>query len=267
MSSQDPLGDAFRLLLGFVQKLHTGEERQLLEVAAGAAAFLSFTGQLHRFEDFRRSPAVFAETAPEFDKVIRLIERMKGAVASEEMGESLLTAVHAVAYVGASDQREGLEDYLDYWRNSTLPPVAAVFKTHEEAEAWARAQLAPPYRARVLIADEYFHVVGRPPSGSFRFVRKAEVVDFIEKHSRDGLPPVEASFETREEAEAWFANIPEPRRNIFIEIGGMHHVAAYWKNVNHRAIYSFKLAEDVAQEMRAMEEAFTQNKTDESESS
>ena len=60
-----------------------------------------------------------------------------------------------------------------------------------------------------------------------------------------------AVFDTHEQAEAWLAAFPEPPRHAFITIGGQHHVAACWKNVNHRAVYPFTLADDLARERQA----------------
>ena len=238
MISEDPLGDAFTLLLGFVQKLREGEERQSLEVAAAASALLSYTGQLHAFEGFRGGEGSTHIPSPDFGKEIRLLERMKVSLPSRAMQESLATAIAALQYVAASGQREGLEDYLSYWRHKTLPPIAAAFKTHEEAEAWLSTRRPPPYRAKVLIGGEIFMVLRSGATGGHRFAQRGEIADFLQEHSQGGPPPVEASFETREEAEAWFQSLPEPPRNTFIQIKGEYHVAACWKNLAHRAILS-----------------------------
>jgi hypothetical protein len=235
-----------------MQNSRSDEERRILEVAGGASAFLSTTGQIFRFEDFRKSMASGHVRSFSFADVIRHLERMRAQALSAEEKETLRTASDALAFIESSGQHEGLEDYLSYWRDNTLPPVIAAFETREQADAWLEGQSAPPYKARVLIGDEYHAVLATRESRDWPFVPIPVVAEFIETHSRKGLPPVVAAFDTREQAEAWLATLPEPPRHAFITINGEHQVVACWKNVNHRAIYPFTLADELARERRAM---------------
>jgi hypothetical protein len=251
VTSDNPLSDAVLLLLEYLQNSHSDKERQFLEVAGGASAFLSVTGQLYRFEDFRESTKSSHVKSLSFADIIRYLERKAAQASSAEEKRSLHAAIDALAFIDSSGQHEGLEDYLSYWRSSTLPPVIAVFKTREEADTWLEGQFVPPYMARVLIGDEYHAVLATRESRDLPFVPMSVVAEFIETQSRTGLPPVVAAFDTREQAEAWFASIPEPPRHAFLTIKGAHYVAAYWKNLNHRALYPFTLVEELVKERLA----------------
>jgi len=248
VTSANPLGDAVLLLLEYLQSSHSPEEKKCLETAGGAAAFLSATGQRYRFEDFRtgRQPGLVRSLA--FADVMRCLERKEAQASSAEEKHTLRAAMDALAFVDSSGQHKDLNDYLIYWRGSTLPPVIAVFKTHEEADTWLEGQSDPPYMARVLIGDEYHTVLATRESRDLPFVPMPVVAEFIEAQSRTGLPPVVAAFSTREQAEDWFARMPEPPRHTFLTIQGEHYVAAYWSNLNHRALYPFTLVDDLVKE-------------------
>lgn len=251
MTVNKPLGDATLMLLDRLEGSHSDEEREFLEVAGGASAFLSVTGQCYRFEDFRESTRPGHVQSLEFAHVTRWLERKEAQASSSEEEKALRTAADALAFIDASGQHEDLKDYLAFWRSNTLPPVIAVFKTREEADAWLEGQAVPPYMARVLIGDEYHAVLATRENRDLPFVPIPVVAEFIESHSRAGLPPVVAAFDTREQAEAWFAQVPQPPRHTFLTINGEHHVAAYWKNVSHRALYPFTLVEELAKERQA----------------
>ena len=251
MSSDNPLGDAMMRLLEYLRNSHSSEERKLLQVASGAVAFLSNTGQLYRFEDFRKGLQPGQVRSLSFADVIRYLEKRRAQVQSAEDKETLGAASEALVFIEYSGQHEGLEDYLDYWRSSTLPPVIATFETLEQANTWLEHQPDPPYKARVLIGNEYHAVLATREDREWPLVPIPVVGQFIEDQLEKGLPPVVAAFDTHEQAEAWLAAFPEPPRHAFISIGGKHHVAACWKNVNHRAIYPFTLADDLARERQA----------------
>jgi hypothetical protein len=248
VTSTNPLGDAVLLLLEHLQSSHSDEERKLLEVAAGASAFLSATGQLYRFEDSRESKWPGDMRPLAFADVILCLERKEAQASSSEEKRALRTGIAALAFIDSSGQHEDLKDYLVYWRSSTLPPVIAAFQTREEADAWLEELTVPPYMARVLIGDEYHTVLATRESRDLPFVPMPVVAEFMESQSRTGLPPAVATFDTREQAKAWFAKIPEPPRHTFLTIQGAHYVAAYWKNLHHRALYPFTLVEDLVKE-------------------
>ncbi len=251
MTSDNPLGDAVLLLLEYRRNSHSSEERKLLQVASAASSFLSTSGQLYRFEDFRKSLQPGHVRSLSFADVIQYLEKRRTQTQSTEDKETLRGASDALIFIESSGQHEGLEDYLDYWRSRTLPPVIAAFETQEQADAWLERQPVPPYKARVLIGGEYHVVFATREDRDWPFVPTPVVGEFIEDQLEKGLPPVVAAFDTREQAEAWLAALTDPPRHAFISIGGQHHVAACWKNVNHRALYPFTLADDLARERQA----------------
>ncbi|HEX5752190.1 MAG TPA: hypothetical protein VFZ09_38610 [Archangium sp.] len=265
MKSGNSLGDAMLRLLESLRKSESEEERRILEIASGAAAFLSRSGQRHRFEDFNKAMKPGPIPSVSFAEEIRFLEHWWARAPSASEKDSLLVAIRALAYIESSGQREALDDYLVYWRNSTLPPVIAVFQTRDEAEAWMDAQLPPPTMASILIADSYHLVLASRERREPLFARVPIVAEFIEGALDNGLPPAVASFETREQAEAWHASVPDPPRHAFITIQGEHHVAAYWKNVNHRALYPFTLADELKKERRERDERLAHREKDEGE--
>ncbi|HEX5745739.1 MAG TPA: hypothetical protein VFZ09_05815 [Archangium sp.] len=260
MSSDNPLGDAVLLLLERRRNSRSDEERKLLEIASGTVAFLSNTGQIYRFEDFRKGLQPGHVQSLSFADVIQYLEKQRTQTQSAEDKETLRAASDALLFIEASGQHEGLEDYLGYWRSHTLPPVIAAFETLEEAEFWLEQQPVPPYKARVLIGNEYHVVWASREDREWPFIPIPVVAEFIEDRLEKGLPPVIAAFDTREQAEAWLAALAEPPRHAFITIGGKHHVAAYWKNVDHRAIYPFTLVDDLARERQAGEERLSRGR-------
>lgn len=265
MKSSNSLGGAMLRLLEYLRKSESEEERRIFELASGAAAFLSRSGQFHRFEDFHKAMKPGPIQSVSFADEIRFLERWWARALSASDKDSLHVAIRALAYIESSGQRDALDDYLLYWRDSTLPPVIAVFQTRDEAEAWLDAQPMPPTMASVLIADSYHLVLASRERREPLFARVPIVAEFIEGTLDNGLPPAVAAFETREQAKAWHASIPEPPRHAFITIKGEHHVAAYWKNVNHRAIYPFTLADELKKERRERDERLAHREEDEEE--
>jgi len=260
VSADNPLGDAVLLLLERLRNSRSVEERKLLEIASGAVAFLSNTGQIYRFEDFRQGMQPGRVRSFPFVDVTQYLEKLRTQTQSANDKETLRAASDALVFIESSGQHEELEDYLTYWRSSTLPPVIAAFETREQADAWLERQSAPPYKAKVLIGDEYHVVFATREDRDWPFIPIPLVAEFIENQLDKGLPPVVAAFDTHEQAKAWLSALAEPPRHAFITIGGKHHVAAYWKNVDHRAIYPFTLVDDLARERQAGDERLSRGK-------
>src|SRR5690349_730926 len=148
-------GDAMPLLGRYQEDSLSEEERGLLDGANGAVAFVFFTGQLYRFDEFRTSRPSGQPLAPSFVQVLELLERIRRESSSAEEKEILLAVMDVLAFIESSGQKKGLEEYLRYWEADTLPPVIAAFKTDSEAETWLDEQPVPPYGARVLIGNQY----------------------------------------------------------------------------------------------------------------
>ncbi|AKJ07555.1 hypothetical protein ATI61_1074 [Archangium gephyra] len=236
-------GDAMPLLGGYQEDRLSEEERELLDIANGAVAFIYFTGQLYRFDEFRTSRPSGHPPASSFVQVTELLELIRRKASSAEEKELLLAVMDALSFIDASGQKKGLEDYLRYWETDTLPPVIAAFKTDSEAETWLDQQPVPPYGARVLIGSQYHSVKRSRERREPGFLPIPTIEEFIGRHLEEGLPPAVAAFNTKEDAESWLANTPLATRHAFITIGGKHHLAVCQENVNHRALYPLTLAE------------------------
>ncbi|WNG45464.1 hypothetical protein F0U60_16170 [Archangium minus] len=101
----------------------------------------------------------------------------------------------------------------------------------------------PPDLAYVLISDEY-HIVMHSRESNIRTLAPHPTLEFyIEEITKDGLPLAEATFNTREEATAWFDSKAEPPAQTVIQIRGEHYLAAYYRNINHRALFPFTIVE------------------------
>jgi hypothetical protein len=95
--------------------------------------------------------------------------------------------------------------------------------------------------AYVLIADEY-HVVADYRDRNRRALLPHPTLEFhIEEMTRDGLPPPVATFNTREEAKAWFDHLTERPTQAVIQIGGEHYLVAYHRNIDHLAFHPFSI--------------------------
>ena len=60
--------------------------------------------------------------------------------------------------------------------------------------------------------------------------------DYLTDIAADRHPPPICSFATREEADAWLKNHPEPPHGAFVSIAGKDYTVAYFRDINHRAL-------------------------------
>jgi hypothetical protein len=63
-----------------------------------------------------------------------------------------------------------------------------------------------------------------------------EFEEYLKDCAANGPPLVIATFDTREEAEAWMKNHPSPPHHANILIAGKYFLTAYAPDINHRAI-------------------------------
>lgn len=181
-----------------------------------------------------------------FDRIMEAQEflgKNREQARSPEEKELFLLAIDALWFVWRNGQAYEFEGYRKDVESKAPPRVIASFNTRDEAEAWLRARPKAPDLALVLIADEY-HVVLSFHEGDRRALVPDLALEFhIEEMTRNGLPPVVATFNTRDEAEAWFNSQTEPPAQTVIQIGSERYLAAFYENINHRAIFPFSVVE------------------------
>jgi hypothetical protein len=173
---------------------------------------------------------------------------------SPEEKELLLTAADALRFIHTTGQQYEFEDYRQDLRTEGPEMVIAAFATREEAEAWLENHPKPPHMALVLIADEY-HTVYHWRDRNLRRMPSTPTLEFhLEEMTRDGLPPPVATFNTREEAKAWFYNLTERPTQAVIQLGGEPYLVAYHRNIDHLAFHPFSLVERLKEWRRKQQE-------------
>jgi hypothetical protein len=171
-----------------------------------------------------------------------LLGQLWEKASSAEEKEKLRMAADALRFIASTGQSYDFEDYRKSLDANAPPLVSASFQTREEAEAWLNAHPRPPDQAYVLAAGEYHIVMYSPERNHRRLLRHPALEFYLEEMTRGGLPAPAASFQTREEAEAWLVLQPEPPRQVFITIAGEYHLVVYHHRIRLRAIYPVSLA-------------------------
>jgi hypothetical protein len=181
-----------------------------------------------------------------FDRIMEAQEflgKNREHAQSPEEKEMFLLAIDALWFIWRNGQSYEFEDYRKDVASKAAPGVIASFKTRAEAETWLKAQPRPPDLALVLIADEY-HVVLSSREGDRRSLVPDPAIELhLEEMMRNGLPSVVSTFNTRDDAEAWFARQAAPPIQTVIQIGGEPYLSVFYKNINHRALFPFSMVE------------------------
>ncbi|WP_395856586.1 head protein [Cystobacter fuscus] len=175
------------------------------------------------------------------NNAVDLLGRLDEKTQSSEEHELLRAAADALRFIWANGLSYEFMDYRESLEFESPPPVVAAFKTREEANSWLANNPKPPTMAYVLISCEYHVVAYRRESDWRTFLPHPTLEFYLEEMTKDGLPPVVATFKTREEADAWFEGQSEPSAQTVIQIGGEHYLAVYYRNIKHRAIFPFPL--------------------------
>ncbi|HYO68189.1 MAG TPA: head protein [Archangium sp.] len=178
----------------------------------------------------------------QINDAVDLLGRIHEKTQSPEEQALLHAAADALRFVWAMGLTYEFVDYRESLESESPAPVVAAFKTREEADAWLASNPRPPAMAYVLIAGEYHVVAYRRESDWRTFLPHPTLEFYLEEMTRDGLLPVMAAFNTRDEAEAWFNGQSEPQAQSVIQIGGEHYLAVYYRNIHHRALFPFSLA-------------------------
>jgi hypothetical protein len=207
-----------------------------------------------------RAPSRGGGAVTIFDRIIEAQEflgKNREHAQSPEEKELFLLAIDALWFVWRNGQSYEFESYRKDVESKAPPRVIASFNTRDEAEAWLRAKPKPPDLALVLIADEYHSVLSSREGDRRALVPDPALELHIEEITRNGLPPVVATFYTRDEADAWFDSQAEPPAQAVIQIGGERHLAVFYQNINHRAIFPFSIVERLhaRRKRRAQKEA------------
>lgn len=169
-------------------------------------------------------------------KVQGLLGRTMKEAHSPEEADLLRTAAAALMFISETGAVHPFEDYLAS-RGEAPPYAVASFKTREEAEAWLRQHPEPPHGAFVLIADAY-HIVMHVREMDHRGLFPHPILEGpLEQLQRSAPPGSTASFDSREEAEAWLKAQSEPPQRAYLLIAGRRHVALYHRNLKHHAIH------------------------------
>jgi hypothetical protein len=181
-----------------------------------------------------------------FDRIMEaqeLLGKNREHAQSPAEKELFLLAIDALWFVWRNGQTYEFENYRKDVESKAPPRVIASFSTRDEAEVWLRARPQSPDLALVLIADEY-HVVLSSRDGERRALIPDLAIGYhIEEMTRNGLPSVVATFNTRDEADVWFRSQSEPPAQAVIKIGSERYLAVFYENINHRALFPFSVVE------------------------
>lgn len=192
--------------------------------------------------------------SPTFE-AINLLGLIHEKTESAEERELLLTAADALQFIETTGQQYEFNDYRQDLRTEGPEMVIASFATREEAEAWLKNHPKPPRRAVVLIADDYHAVYYRRDTNDRRLVPTPSIEYHLEEMMKDGRPPPPvASFDTREQARAWFYGLSERPSEAVIQLGGEPYLMAYHRNIDHLAFHPFSLFERFQEWSKSLDE-------------
>jgi hypothetical protein len=223
----------------------SAEQAQILGLARDALDFISTTGQRYQFEDFLRGPPSALGEPPDdggpLKELMRETERfftkLFEEAASTRASELAQVILDTLRFISSTCQSGAFAEYLEHLEADAPPFVVASFDTREEAEAWLRNHPSPPDFAQVLVADQYHDVVFDRETNFRALPRSRALHHYFQGLEEDGSPV--ASFNTREEAEAWLQGQPRPARRAWVSIGNEHYLAVYHPNIHHRVLYPF----------------------------
>lgn len=181
-----------------------------------------------------------------FDRMLEaqeLLGKNREHAQSPEEKELFLLAIDALWFVWRNGQSYEFERYRSDDECNSPPWVIASFSTLDEAEAWVRSKPKSPDLALVLIADQYHVVLSSRDEERRALVPDLAIAFHIEEMTRNGPPPVVATFNTRDEAETWWSGQAEHPAQAVIQIGGERYLAAFYENIQHRALFPFSVVE------------------------
>ena len=266
MSIHDVLAEAL-ICIGHLRQsadsADRDEEVALWRYVREHLLFISRTGQVYRFEDHlkgrerARTSFVSAafdarEDAVSQQAMALLLRTLQDAMAPERK-QLLLVIIELLNFIAETGQYGEFDEYLETYYVEP-PPVIARFDTREQAESWLRGLTEPPGGTYILIGDEYHHVWYSREEGGRELLREHLIEPFIEALTAKGLPAPVASFNTREEAEAWLTSHPASPM-VFVAIDGEHHLAVYHKRLACHSLHPLASLRKWEAERKSSEDA------------
>ncbi|MFY0521820.1 hypothetical protein ACN28I_00905 [Archangium gephyra] len=228
------------------------EQARILSLARDALDFISASGQWYPFVDFRgsggpREAQVIGEDgSTELRVLLSKTASFFGTqlddpeAAGEQVPIQLILDV--LRFISSTRQHEAFGDFVEHVEAHAPPFVVASFETEHDADAWLKNHPAPPLFADILIGGRYHDVVYDRETDFRRLPWNRHFERYLAWLKRDEPPVAAASFATREEAEAWLSNQPNPARRTWVMIAGEFYLAAYYPNINHQALYPLSMA-------------------------
>ncbi|WP_043391421.1 hypothetical protein [Archangium violaceum] len=259
MTILDTLNEAQRIVGHYWKEEQSPEQARILGCARDALSFICSTGQPYRFEDYRkrlqaenpsreRSPSgtdrVPAMHEPSRDLAAEgFFERSRDELRSEPERALALVIIDALRFIASTGQLDDFNRYLQELDSNEPPRVVASFDTREQAETWLKNHPSPPHCASILIAGRY-HTVAYDRETNGRYLPPSRDLEYyLVSLKQDSPPTATASFDTRQEAEAWLRAQSAPPRRTWALISGELYLAVYHPNVNHRALYPLSMAD------------------------
>jgi hypothetical protein len=167
----------------------------------------------------------------------RFFEKLRDESESPEEAAQSQAILDAIQYIESTGQQGAFAAFQEHVEANAPPFVVASFDKREDAEAWLEKHPHPPDPANVLIANEYHDVVHERETNIRRLPRNRALEWYLSELEQKEHPVAVASFETREEADAWLRAQAEPARRAWVLVGGELHLAVYYPNIQHRALY------------------------------
>ncbi|MFL5356323.1 hypothetical protein [Archangium sp.] len=237
------------------------EQARILGLARDALDFISATGQWYPFDDYRASrghhgaPAITEERSTELHERLRkteaFFERLLDDPTAADEQPGIQVILDALRFISSTRQHEAFTDFLEHLEANAQPYVMFAFDNREEAEAWLQKHPSPPFFAEVLIGNKPHDVVYERETNFRRLPRNRRLHRYLAWLQEFDPPVAQASFATLEEAEAWLMSQTHPARRAWVMIGGEFYLAAYYPNINHRALFPLSMAERNPEERKS----------------
>jgi hypothetical protein len=268
------LSDAEVLLISRWRETRLAENEKLYRFVLEAGFYIWRTGQIYRFEDYLQRPvserirAAEAEWPGEeredVEEARAILSQLRDDMPSEEEKHLVQVIIDRFGFIHSMGQCDEFSDYLaTFYRNPE--PVIAHFDTRAEAEAWLENLEEPPSSGYILLGEEYHEFFYSRERGVRGIRREYMLERFIESTTSRGLPEPVATFDTRAEAEAWWANQPTPPYWVYVKVAGEHHLAVHHRKIDRRTLHPLSILEGWEEEKKRIDELAKAQREEEDE--